>query len=395
LCMKRGCFRSAGGAVVGRRFSSGGLVELSLLVHPREGWRAGASSEGQAHEVYGHLGRALSELGAQPADVLTQRLYLGDVGADAQVVLAQSEGFYGPGPGPATSLIGQPPLDPPGACNLLAFCVFPEERGAAPELSVESWPSLSPPTSGKVVRWGGRQQVFLHNLVAEGGSFREQTQAVFARAVEALKVVGLTIHDVLRTWIYLGDIERDYQELNELRNDFFRRQGISGLPASTGIEGYPHPGRALIMLELYGFRSPEGLAIRPLQTAGMNEAPEYGSAFTRGLLVRDGGQVTGLISGTASIDDRGDTVRVGDSRGQMERALENFSGLLADGGLGSEDILWAVTYLKEPGILPALQEELASRKLPSFPHQVVKGRLCRPEFLGEIEATARSFAPGT
>ena len=387
--MNRGYVCLADGAVVGRQLLSGEVMELVLLVHPREGHARGASGEEQAGELYERLGGALGELGAAPADVVTQRLYLADIAGDADTVLARSKDFYGSGAGPATSLIGERPLDPPGACTLLACAVVGADRSSA-EVVVEPWAGLTPPAGGRVVRVGHRRHFFLHNLTARGGSFREQAEGVFARAAEALSGVGLNFHNVLRTWIYLRDIERDYDQLNEVRSQFFGQQAVKLLPASTGIEGFPHPPEARVMLELYALKNPGGVAVRPLRTATMNEAPEYGSAFTRGLLVSEAERVTALVSGTASVDERGATAHVGDPRAQMHRAWENFSGLLADGGVEAGDILWAVTYLKEPGILPALQEELLSRRLPPFPHQVVQGRLCRPEFLGEIEALARS-----
>ena len=44
----------------------------------------------------------------------------------------------------------------------------------------------------------------------------------------------------------------------------------------------------------------------------MNEAYDYGSAFSRGMRIDLNGLTILLISGTASIDDEGRTVHVGD-----------------------------------------------------------------------------------
>jgi enamine deaminase RidA (YjgF/YER057c/UK114 family) len=40
----------------------------------------------------------------------------------------------------------------------------------------------------------------------------------------------------VRTSCYLRDIERDYDEFNQIRTRFFGEQGLDPLPASTGIQ---------------------------------------------------------------------------------------------------------------------------------------------------------------
>ena len=51
-----------------------------------------------------------------------------------------------------------------------------------------------------------------------------------------LAAEGATWKDVVRTSCYLRDIERDYDEFNQVRTQFFREQGLDPLPASTGIQ---------------------------------------------------------------------------------------------------------------------------------------------------------------
>ena len=61
----------------------------------------------------------------------------------------------------------------------------------------------------------------------------------------------------------------------------------------------------------------------------LNEAYDYGSAFSRGMRIDLNGVTILLISGTASIDERGNTVHVGDFRAQQRRTYENITKLLA------------------------------------------------------------------
>jgi len=46
----------------------------------------------------------------------------------------------------------------------------------------------------------------------------------------------------------------------------------------------------------------------------LNEAPAYGSSFSRGLRIDLNGLTILLISGTASVDEHGNSVHVGDFR---------------------------------------------------------------------------------
>ena len=66
----------------------------------------------------------------------------------------------------------------------------------------------------------------------------------------------------------------------------------------------------------------------------LNEAHAYTkpSSFSRGMRIDLNGLTILLISGTASIDEHGVSVHVGDFRAQMRRTLANISGLLASEG---------------------------------------------------------------
>lgn len=68
------------------------------------------------------------------------------------------------------------------------------------------------------------------------GDFRAQVRRTLANISALLESEGSTWHDVVRTSCYLRDIDRDYQAFNEERTAFYEEQGLSPLPASTGIE---------------------------------------------------------------------------------------------------------------------------------------------------------------
>lgn len=68
------------------------------------------------------------------------------------------------------------------------------------------------------------------------GDFRAQLWRTYRNITELLKSEGATWHDVVRTTCYLRDIERDYDEFNRVRNEFYRALGLDPFPASTGIQ---------------------------------------------------------------------------------------------------------------------------------------------------------------
>ena len=63
-----------------------------------------------------------------------------------------------------------------------------------------------------------------------------QTCALPIYITKLLAAEGATWHDIVRTTCYLRDIERDYQAFNEERTRFYKEQGLTPLPVSTGIQ---------------------------------------------------------------------------------------------------------------------------------------------------------------
>ncbi len=128
----------------------------------------------------------------------------------------------------------------------------------------------------------------------------------------------------------------------------------------------------------------------------LNEAYCYDkpSSFSRGMKI-DLGQVTILfISGTASIDEHGKSVHVGDFRAQMRRTLSNISGLLESEGCTWRDIVRTTCYLRDiERDYEAFNEERTAfykeQGLDPLPASTgIQAILCRPELLIEIEAIA-------
>ncbi len=128
----------------------------------------------------------------------------------------------------------------------------------------------------------------------------------------------------------------------------------------------------------------------------LNEAHAYAkpSSFSRGMRIDLNGLTILLISGTASIDEHGVSVHVGDFRAQMRRTFANISGLLASEGCSWHDIVRTTCYLRDiERDYEAFNEErtefFKEQGLDPLPASTgIQAILCRPELLVEIEAIA-------
>jgi 2-iminobutanoate/2-iminopropanoate deaminase len=128
----------------------------------------------------------------------------------------------------------------------------------------------------------------------------------------------------------------------------------------------------------------------------LNEAFAYAkpSSFSRGMRIDLNGITILLISGTASIDECGVSVHVGDFRAQMRRTLLNITGLLESEGCTWKDIVRTTCYLRDiERDYDAFNEERTTfykeQALDPLPASTgIQAILCRPELLIEIEAIA-------
>jgi enamine deaminase RidA (YjgF/YER057c/UK114 family) len=128
----------------------------------------------------------------------------------------------------------------------------------------------------------------------------------------------------------------------------------------------------------------------------LNEAFAYAkpSSFSRGMRIDLNGLTILLISGTASIDESGVSVHIGDFRAQLQRTFANITGLLESEGCTWHDIVRTTCYLRDiERDYEAFNEErtefFKQQGLDPLPASTgIQAILCRPELLIEIEAIA-------
>ena len=226
-----------------------------------------------------------------------------------------------------------------------------------------------------------------------------EAEQVLTIASSVLATSGWSIHDVHRTWFYLRDILAWYDEFNRARNHAFDTLGLARdgrmiIPASTGISGVG-AHRRWCVLDLLALRQQPGVpfAVQRLVNPQQNEAPEYGSAFSRGLSVTFGPSQLLLVSGTASIDDTGRSTHSDDFVAQTETTLDTVAALIGTAGAGLHDLSQATAFIKRPADVPAFQQLLERRGLAHLPIVCTIADVCRPELLFELDATALLKAP--
>lgn len=232
------------------------------------------------------------------------------------------------------------------------------------------------------------------------------------------QAVGIPFEDVIRTWIYLGDIvgpegeTQRYKELNRARTDFFgdtqfcmkyRSESYFGeaYPASTGIGS---DGKE-VMISAMTFRTERHDAIavpleNPQQTSAFNYGQNYSPSspkFARALGVQWGENGLIFISGTASITDA-ETRFIGDPVSQTQCTLDNIACLIdrancsqhgfTQFGAELKDLAFARVYIKRAEDYPAIAKRCRELCGDDVPLVFTKTDVCRPELLVEIEGVA-------
>ena len=238
---------------------------------------------------------------------------------------------------------------------------------------------------------------------AKGKNSYEQTRLLFNKYLKTIEGTDMTMErNLVRTWIYVTNIDVNYQGVVEARNDIFDKEGLTAdthYIASTGIGGATpvrHAAVAIDFLTVPNIKEEDKKYLQALEH--LNPTHEYGVAFERGTrltlpthtLHPEGSQQFKqqyFISGTASINKHGDVVYEGDIVHQTGRLLENIGALLKDGDATMNDIRYFIIYLRDITDYHTV-EILMNQFYPQIPHIIVEAKVCRPGWLIEMECIA-------
>ena len=218
----------------------------------------------------------------------------------------------------------------------------------------------------------------------------EQAATVFHQMETVLASAGMAFSDVLRTWFYNDHILTWYREFNGVRTRFFHEKKVfDGLvPASTGVAGCNAQGAALLS-GLIAIKS-ENEEVKAFEVPSPLQSPalQYGSSFSRAVELELPDLRRLYISGTASIDEQGRTIYVGDCVGQVRQTMEVVQAILHSREMDWGDVTRSLVYFKRAPDAPLFEKYRQENGVPAFPAIVVENDICRDELLFEIEVDA-------
>ncbi len=216
-----------------------------------------------------------------------------------------------------------------------------------------------------------------------------QARRTFEMMENILKQNGMSFDNVVRTWLYLYHILEWYDELNAVRNQFYRERNVFGrlVPASTGI-GSANAANSAIIADAYAIvpLNPD-VKISALPSPLQCPALDYGSSFSRAVEIDTPDHREITVSGTASIEPGGKTVHLDDIKGQVQLTMDVVEAILLSRGMKWQDVARGIAYVKRASYAAAFYDFCAKNKL-QMPFVTTENDVCRDDLLFEIELEA-------
>lgn len=278
----------------------------------------------------------------------------------------------------AKSIIEQPPLDG----TKVALWVY-LMTGVTTSLSTTGLYTVSHGQFRHL--WNGSA----HNLAANS---EYQTRLLFNEYNMQLLEEGCTLKDnCIRTWFFVNDIDLNYGGVVRARNQVFFTQGLTvhtHFIASTGIGGRQGDPNVLSQMDNYAVAGLQPEQVFHLYApTHLNRTSDYGVSFERGTCVDYADRRQVFISGTASINNKGEIMYAKDVVKQTERMWENVEKLLAEADCTYDDVAQMIVYLRDMSDYQVVRK-LYEQRFPTKPFVIVWAPVCRSGWLVEMECMA-------
>ena len=338
---------------------SDGRREAHAIIRPE----AGQTFDSQLRAVN-------AELRSLPLPPLMVRYFVSDAANQADAVKAAA-------PDCAVSIIQQPPL---GGEKVDAWVWMRSD--AAPQLGADGLWSLPDGELTMILQAG-------ETVAADSES---ATRTMLFELDSRLGRRGASLADsCLRTWLFVRDVDTNYAGVVAGRNQAFSQLGLTAQThfiASTGINGSVADSRSLVSLDSVSYAGVQQQNINYLKAPEyLNPTSEYGVAFERATAVELPGRRQVFVSGTASINNRGEVVFPGNIQAQTERMLQNVEALLAEADCSFGDVAHILVYLRDLADAP-LVDSIFEQRFPTIPRVLLLAPVCRPAWLIEMECMA-------
>ncbi|WP_299992039.1 Rid family hydrolase [uncultured Bacteroides sp.] len=239
------------------------------------------------------------------------------------------------------------------------------------------------------VKHGAYRQLWGGSAFNRAANSEYQTRLLLNDYVMQLMEQGCTLaNDCIRTWFFVQNVDVNYAGVVKARNEVFVTQNLTEKThyiSSTGIGGRHADPKVLVQMDTYAVAGLQAGQIHFLYApTHLNPTYEYGVSFERGTYVDYGDRRHVFISGTASINNKGEVVHPGDIRKQTERMWENVEALLNEAECTFEDLGQMIVYLRDISDYAVVKKMYDSR-FPAIPKVFVHAPVCRPGWLIEME----------
>lgn len=288
----------------------------------------------------------------------------------------------------AVSIIQQPPLD---GSKVALWIYLVDSAHIYNDVSTsEDYANIIGSTT--VVEYGGYKHLWNMGMCVPEGDSAYQTEKLLLAYEENLAHYGANLaDDCQRTWFFVRDVDTNYAGLVKARRENFIEQGLTSdthYIASTGIGGSPADTKALVQMGCYAVVGLEKERIKYLYApTHLNPTYEYGVTFERGTRIDFDDRSHVYISGTASINNKGQVVHVGDIEKQAERMCENVMTLLAEAEVEESDVMQVIVYLRDIADYDVART-VVGKRYPDTPIVYTLAPVCRPQWLIEMECIA-------
>jgi enamine deaminase RidA (YjgF/YER057c/UK114 family) len=342
------------------------------------------SFERQLEEVTRALSAYLSENGIPGSSVVFTRYFVSDYANQEETLRAIREKSGEKFGACAVSIVQQPPLND-NKIVVWAYIVHDEKKKTFAAKTVSA--------NDLILTRGAYRHVWSTQLSCGGPTeSAQQTEKILTHFGGTLERYGYTIKDnCIRTWLFVKDVDFNYRGVVEARREFFEKLDMTKdthFISSTGIEGRHADPEIIVLMDAYSIGGVVPEQIRFLEAPQhLNPTHEYGVTFERGTSIDFGDRRHIYLSGTASIDNRGEIVHRNDVNRQVERAITNIAALLDDAEATLHDVAQMIVYLRDVADTEAVNRYLAKHH-PQVPKVVVLAPVCRPGWLVEIECIA-------
>ena len=344
------------------------VKEFQVMIHANS---SRLSFNQQLEAIIGAYNQLLSDE-LQGTSAVFKRYFLSDAANQADDVIVNDVTDC------AKSIIEQPPLDGTKIA-LWVYLMTNVQTGVGKSGLYE-------------VRHGAFRHLWngsAHNMAANS---EYQTRLLFNEYNMQLLEEDCTLEaNCIRTWFFVNDVDLNYGGVVRARNQFFFTQGLTvntHFIASTGIGGRQQDPNVLSQMDNYAIAGIHKEQIHYLYApTHLNRTSDYGVSFERGTYVDYADRRHVFISGTASINNKGEVMYPKDIVKQTHRMWENVEALLKEADCTFDDVSEMVVYLRDIADNDIVKE-LYEERFHGKPYVIVHAPVCRPGWLIEMECMA-------